>query len=191
MLKISKAYRLLDLDSNVIVESRDVEFIENKFSLDSSTELESNVDQPCVDSPGTSTNKMKESMTTFEPKRCQRKRKEKNLAPDFISSQALTFLVEGDRNGVLNKIPLLLNIEEDPKTFNEAMSSRDASFWREAVNDEMDSIISNQTWILVDLPAGSKAISNKWVFRRKYNTDGSIQTFKARLVAKGFKQNEV
>jgi len=123
-----------------------------------------------------------------EPRRSQREKKEKNLAPDFISSQALTFLVEGDRNGVLNKIPLLLNIEEDPKTFNEAMSSRDASFWREAVNDEMDSIISNQTWILVDLPPGSKPISNKWVFRRKYNTDGSIQTFKARLVAKGFKQ---
>ena len=127
-------------------------------------------------------------MTSFEPRRSQREKKEKNLAPDFISSQALTFLVEGDRNGVLNKIPLLLNIEEDPKTFNKAMSSRDASFWREAVNDEMDSIISNQTWILVDLPPGSKLISNKWVFRRKYNTDGSIQIFKARLVAKGFKQ---
>jgi hypothetical protein len=28
------------------------------------------------------------------------------------------------------------------------------------------------------------------VFRRKYNTDGSIQTFKARLVAKGFTQKE-
>ena len=32
--KNSKAYRLLDLDSNVIVESRDVKFIENKFQLD-------------------------------------------------------------------------------------------------------------------------------------------------------------
>jgi len=28
------------------------------------------------------------------------------------------------------------------------------------------------------------------VFKRKYNTDGSIQTFKARLVAKGFTQKE-
>ncbi|EXB75595.1 Retrovirus-related Pol polyprotein from transposon TNT 1-94 [Morus notabilis] len=139
----SKAYRLLNLDSNVIMESRDVEFAENKFSLDSSIELESNVNRPYVDIPGTSTNKRKESMTSFEPRRSQRERKEKDLAPDFISSQALTFLVEGDRNGVFNKIPLLLNIEEDPKTFNEAMSSRDASFWREAVNDEMDSIISN------------------------------------------------
>ena len=28
------------------------------------------------------------------------------------------------------------------------------------------------------------------MFRRKYNTDGSLQTFKARLVAKGFRQKE-
>ncbi|KAH9659333.1 hypothetical protein KPL70_023823 [Citrus sinensis] len=68
------------------------------------------------------------------------------------------------------------------------MSSRDASFWREAVNVEMDLIMTNQTWVLVDFPPGSKPISNKWVFRRKYNSNGSLQTFKARLVAKGFKQ---
>ena len=70
------------------------------------------------------------------------------------------------------------------------MSSRDAFFWREAVNDEIDSIMSNQTWALVDLPKGSKPISYKWVFKRKYNMDGSVQTFKARLVAKGFKQKQ-
>ncbi|RVW44817.1 Retrovirus-related Pol polyprotein from transposon TNT 1-94 [Vitis vinifera] len=60
----------------------------------------------------------------------------------------------------------------------------------EAINDEMDSIMSNQTWELVDLPPGSKPIGCKWVFRRKYHTDGMIQTFKARLVVKGFKQRE-
>ncbi|KAH9669996.1 hypothetical protein KPL70_022027 [Citrus sinensis] len=186
----SKAYRLLDLDSNMIVESRDVEFIENKFQHDSNIESESIIDQPCVNTPVTSTNnnKRKESTTSFELRRSQREKKEKSLAPDFISSQALLFLVEGDRKNVLNKVPLLLNIEKDPKTFSEAMSSRDASFWREAVNDEMDSIMSNQTWVLVDLPPGSQPISSKWVFRRKYNNDGSLQTFKARLVAKGFKQ---
>ncbi|WJZ91115.1 hypothetical protein VitviT2T_010218 [Vitis vinifera] len=70
------------------------------------------------------------------------------------------------------------------------MASRDVAFWKEAINDEMDSIMSNQTWELVDLPPGSKPIGCKWVFRRKYHTDGMIQTFKARLVAKGFKQRE-
>ncbi|KAH9767601.1 hypothetical protein KPL71_011332 [Citrus sinensis] len=127
-------------------------------------------------------------MTSFELRRSQHEKKKKSLAPDFISSQALLLLVEEDRKNVLNKVPLLLNIEKDPKTFSEAMSSRDASFFREAVNDEMDSIMSNQTWVLVDLPPGFKPISSKWVFRRKYNSDGSLQTFKARLVAKGFKQ---
>uniref|UniRef100_A0A2N9H5D4 Reverse transcriptase Ty1/copia-type domain-containing protein n=1 Tax=Fagus sylvatica TaxID=28930 RepID=A0A2N9H5D4_FAGSY len=70
------------------------------------------------------------------------------------------------------------------------MASRDAAFWREAVNDEMDSILSNNTWVLVDLPPGSNTIGCKWIFRRKYRTDGTIQTFKARLVAKRFRQRE-
>ena len=42
----------------------------------------------------------------------------------------------------------------------------------------------------MDLPLGSNTIGCKWVFRRKYRTDGTIQTFKARLVAKGFRQRE-
>ena len=84
----SKAYRLLNLDSNVIMKSRDIEFIEDKFQHDSNIELESIIDQPCDNTPGTSinNNKMKESMTSFEPWRSQREKKEKSLAPDFISS---------------------------------------------------------------------------------------------------------
>jgi hypothetical protein len=52
----------------------------------------------------------------------------------------------------------------------------------------MDSLLYNNTWTIVDLPPDSKAIICKWVFRRKYNSDGSIQTFKVRLAAKGFRQ---
>ena len=72
---------------------------------------------------------------------------------------------------ILNKIPIVFNIEDDPKSYEEAMASRDSAFWKEAVNDEMDSILSNNTWVLVDLPTGSKPIGCKWVFRRKYNTN--------------------
>ena len=85
---------------------------------------------------------------------------------------------------------LFRSIEDDPKSYEEAMASRDSAFWKEAVNDEMDSILSNNTWVLVDLPTSSKPIGCIWVFRRKYNTNGSIQTFKVRLVAKGFKQRK-
>ncbi|RVW92427.1 Retrovirus-related Pol polyprotein from transposon TNT 1-94 [Vitis vinifera] len=125
------------------------------------------------------------------PRKSQKARKEKVLESDEIDSQRISFyLVEGNREDIIRKIPIVLQIEEDPKTYKEAMASRDVAFWKEAINDEMDSIMSNQTWELVDLPPGSKPIGCKWVFRRKYHTDGMMQTFKARLVAKGFKQRE-
>ena len=188
----SKAYRLLNLDSNTIVESRDVEFIENKFYNDYSVSGKEN-DQTHFSNPSTSQSqgeKRKQSETVNEPRKSQRVRKEKTLGSDFISSQSIVFLVEGNRTKVLKKIPILLNVEDDPKSLSEALTSRDAAFWKEAIDDEFESLISNQTWVLVDLPQGSKAIGCKWVFRRKYNTNGSIQTFKARLVAKGFKQKK-
>ena len=55
----------------------------------------------------------------------------------------------------------MFNTEDDPKSYEEAMASRDLAFWKEAVNDEMNSILSNNTWVLVDLPTGSKPIGCK------------------------------
>nr|GFB32175.1 zinc finger, CCHC-type [Tanacetum cinerariifolium] len=38
---------------------------------------------------------------------------------------------------------------------------------KEAINDEMDSIMSNNTWVLTDLPPGCKPLGCKWIFKRK------------------------
>ena len=46
-------------------------------------------------------------------------------------------------------------MEDDPKTYKEAMASRDA------IRDEMDSIISNHTWKIIYLPPASKPIGCK------------------------------
>ena len=54
----------------------------------------------------------------------------------------------------------------------------------------MDSIMQNNTWELVDLPPGNKPLGCKWILKRKYRPDGSIEKYKARLVAKGFRQKE-
>ena len=77
-------------------------------------------------------------------------------------------------------------MELDPLTLEEAMKSNDSAFWKEAVNDKMDSIMENKTWKLVDLPPGSKPIGYKWIFKKKMKVDGTIDKFKARLVVKGF-----
>ncbi|KAF3616494.1 hypothetical protein FXO38_34517 [Capsicum annuum] len=63
-------------------------------------------------------------------------------------------------------------------------------FGKKAVNSEIDSILSNHTWELVDLPPGNKPLGSKWICKRKIKADGTIDKYKARLVVKGFKQKE-
>jgi hypothetical protein len=54
----------------------------------------------------------------------------------------------------------------------------------------MDSILSNGTWELSELPFGCKPIGCKWVFKKKLRPDGTIDKYKVRLVAKGYTQKE-
>ena len=68
------------------------------------------------------------------------------------------------------------------------MHSRDAPFWKEAINDEMDSIMGNGTWVLTDLTPGCKPLGCRWIFKKKMKSDGTIDKFKARLVVQGFRQ---
>ena len=81
-------------------------------------------------------------------------------------------------------------IENEPSSYFEAISSPDALIWKKAIKVELDSILKNQTWELVDLPSGEKPIGYKWIFKRKYFLDGSIEKYKARLVVKGFSQKQ-
>ncbi|GJT04268.1 zinc finger, CCHC-type containing protein [Tanacetum coccineum] len=47
----------------------------------------------------------------------------------------------GSRNEIDFLYQYCFNIDEDPRTYSEAMASRDAGFWKEAIQDEMDSIM--------------------------------------------------
>ncbi|MFS7939138.1 putative RNA-directed DNA polymerase [Helianthus anomalus] len=58
------------------------------------------------------------------------------------------------------------------------------------MNLEMEALLSNKTWELVDLPVNRKPIGCKWVFKIKYKANGEIERYKARLVAKGYNQRE-
>ncbi|KAE9597583.1 putative RNA-directed DNA polymerase [Lupinus albus] len=100
------------------------------------------------------------------------------------------FLVEGTNDSINSYGPICYNLDCDPETYDEAMKSQDYAFWKEAIQEEIDSIMGNKTWKLVDLPPGSKPIGCKWIFKKKMKVDGTIDKFKARLVAKGFTQKE-
>jgi hypothetical protein len=61
--------------------------------------------------------------------------------------------------------------------------------WREAMENELESMEKNWTWELVDPPAGHRPISLKWVFKLK-DEKGAVIKHKAWLVARGFTQQE-
>jgi hypothetical protein len=49
-------------------------------------------------------------------------------------------------------------VDDTPTSITEAYTSLDADDWKEAVHSEMDSILSNGTWELSELPFGCKLI---------------------------------
>lgn len=83
----------------------------------------------------------------------------------------------------VNNISLLV----EPSTYEQACHDPK---WVVAMNSEIQALEDNKTWSMVPLPLGKRPIGCKWIFKIKYNADGTIERHKARLVAKGFTQRE-
>ena len=79
-------------------------------------------------------------------------------------------------------------LKGEPQTYKEVVNSTESLMWKEAIKSEIESILHNHTWELVNLPLGCKPLSSKWVFKRIRKLDGSIDKYKERLVIKGYKQ---
>jgi hypothetical protein len=60
--------------------------------------------------------------------------------------------------------------------------------WRRAMEEEYDALIANNTWELVPRPVGSNVVTGKWIFKHKFNSDGTLKRYKARWVLRGFTQ---
>ena len=75
----------------------------------------------------------------------------------------------------------------EPANYQQA---KEHKVWMDAMKEEYDSIMKNETWELTELPENKVPIGCKWLFKSKFNADGSIDKHKARLVAKGYSQKE-
>lgn len=180
----SAAYRFLvyksnveDIHQNTILESAEAEFFETVFPYkdhDISTSRKRSIDElqkqheldTSVKSFDEGTSKVHDS--NLELRRSKRGKIAKDFGPDYM-----TYF-----------------IDNEPQTYKAAIESSEAPYWKEAIKGEVDSILQNNTWILVDLPPGQKPIGHKWIFKRKLRPDGTIEKYKARIVAKGFRQKE-
>ena len=79
---------------------------------------------------------------------------------------------------------------KEPATYEEATKSEHAEEWQRAMDEEVASLLANNTWTLEQAPADVRPIPVKWVYKAKTDVFGHVERFKARLVAKGFKQQE-
>lgn len=79
-------------------------------------------------------------------------------------------------------------MEEDSRSYEEAIRSIDSKFWKETINDELESLMDNHTWIITNLTKGCKSLSSEWAFKKKLKADGSIDNFNTRLVIGGNNQ---
>ncbi|GJW35921.1 zinc finger, CCHC-type containing protein [Tanacetum coccineum] len=98
-----------------------------------------------------------------------------HMTPKNFGTEFQLYLIKGTRDEVFDQHSYYFNVEDKPKTFDEAMKLQDVTFWKEAINDEMNSIMGNNNWMLADLPPGCK-----WIFKKKMKVDGTIKKFKAR-----------
>ncbi|KAK8685120.1 hypothetical protein V6N13_041128 [Hibiscus sabdariffa] len=170
----SNAYRFLVHDSknleihkNTIMESKNTSFFENIFPC-KTKEVDLKSTKRVLETISEDSSNDQGVELEIEPRRSKRARIEKSFGSDF-----LTFM-----------------LEDEPQTYNDAIRSPEGTLWKDAIKSEIESIMQNHTWELMDLPPGIKRLSSKWIFKRKMKADGSIDKYKARLVIKGYRQKE-
>lgn len=81
--------------------------------------------------------------------------------------------------------PTCLLTLEEPLTYDEASTME---VWLATMDEEMNAIIKNETWELVEPHVGCKPIGLKWIFKIKRNEGGKVVRYKARIVVKGYVQ---
>ena len=204
----SKAYRLWDFEKNQLVISRDVKFNEGSFNerifhQSRNEEEKSTVEIEWEIMPEAAENENDEASQVESEQSSEAlefhsgdtsdqeditenaRRPVRRCQPAWMRSG--DFLVGKE----LDEQVMSMNAESvraEPKTVQEALSSPQAKLWQDAMQAEYDSLMKNGVFKLVKLPNGRDVLDNKWVFKIKRNSDGTIQRYKARLVARGFSQ---
>ncbi|GKC61768.1 ribonuclease H-like domain-containing protein, partial [Tanacetum coccineum] len=74
-----------------------------------------------------------------------------------------------------------------PKSYTDAFNDPN---WQNAMCDEYNALIKNNTWTLVPRRTDANVVRCMWLFRHKYLADDTLSRYKARLVANGSTQLE-
>ncbi|GJX82105.1 retrotransposon protein, putative, ty1-copia subclass [Tanacetum coccineum] len=111
---------------------------------------------------------------------------EKRLISQEISGRAVD-LEEIQEEEDTTPSEITSNIPQEVEGFEppqEEVIPIQSNKWIDAMNAEIQSMMDNMVWVLVDLPPGCKTVGSRWLFKKKTDMDGIVHVYKARLVAK-------
>ncbi|GKF19104.1 hypothetical protein Tco_0067742, partial [Tanacetum coccineum] len=146
--KHSKAFRFYvikpndPVSINSIIELRDAIFDENRFL---------SVPRPSLRIPngtediGCSVIPEEVTEEVVQQPESELRKSKRNRTPKDFGLEFQLYLIKEIRDEVSYQHSYCFNVEDEPKTFDEAMKSQDVAFGKEAINDEIDSIMGNNT----------------------------------------------
>lgn len=175
---VTKGYRLYDVNHSKILYSRDVIFDESKYGLNKDPKVlakedvypDSSSDSESVISQAEHMDGRDEEMVDqgeSVSRRSARERRPPDMYGEWVN---------------------LSHDNPEPSSVHEAMAGSNKRKWHGAMEKEMESLLKNEVWDLVEPPKGRKIIGSKWVFKEKVGADGTTERYKARLVAQGYSQ---
>ena len=197
----SKGYKFHNPDTHKMLLSRDVIFLESTFGNSELAKETGIRERPLFTEKSETDDVMyfddRDTDTIYEggqERPIEDNETQKNLL-DVIVRRSQRQTIVPDRLGTVvgdwwNYASVAISAEDVPKNLNDAFNSKNSKYWKEAVEDEYQSLSKNNTWELVKRPKEKNVIICKWVFKVKHKANGSVDRYKARLVAQGYSQEE-
>ena len=155
-----------------------------KFNVDLNNERVPNEGAIQNDNGGVENESETEQTVTVPEGNSQRYPSRKRNPPAYLQD----YVADGDKpDQVLSCLDYCYRVSAMPQSYEEAMASEDATFWKKAMEEEMSSLKENDTFTVVKLPEDRHPVGERWVYTIKEGVNGG-KCHKARYVAKGYSQ---
>ncbi|CAG7832836.1 unnamed protein product, partial [Allacma fusca] len=159
----SNSYKLLDIQSGEIINTRDVRLRPSVVYKDVCDEIKSSA-IPTVDETINYDEWFSNANAELEIL------KQTSLNKPFTRSEARKLEIQQNLIALAkfdDKGDVFALINNDPVTYSEAISREDGKEWLEAIEEEKSSMVENDVWDIVrrdELEPGTKILSHRWVF---------------------------
>ncbi|GFW94876.1 gag_pre-integrs domain-containing protein [Trichonephila clavipes] len=188
----TKGYRIWLIDENKLVETINVRFDENKrvinFKQKAQSNLRFNLNLPDYYEEEDDFDSVKDSLASRLISKTSTEMPSTSEKTDVSSNnQSLIPCTEVKwiRNIDLTEQQALMVEVIIPNCYKQAIRSRKASKWHDAMDKENNLMMERKVWDLVDPPDKIKILENLCVYTINYDENNKIVRYKARLVVQG------